>query len=69
MKIKAVEPYEEVECKICGEFGTLKKNIGNYCYDCLKRYKIEYPEYIDPEQYYMFMKIELEKTFDTPEEI
>ena len=64
MDITAREPHVEVECKICGEFGTLEKNIGNYCYNCLRRYKFDYPEYITEEQYYMFMKATLEKEFD-----
>ncbi len=64
MEITTIEPYVEINCKICGEFGTLKKNIGDYCYDCLRKYKIDYPEYIKFEQHYMYMKATLEKIFD-----
>lgn len=69
MKIVAIEPYIEIKCNICGESGTLEKNIGKYCYDCLRKYKINYPEYIKSEQYYMYMKGTLEKVFDKQEEI
>ena len=53
MNIVAIEPHKGCKCKICGEFGTLKKNIGEYCYECLRKYKIEYPEYIKSEQHYI----------------
>jgi hypothetical protein len=66
MDIKSIEPFVDCECKICGEHGVIKKNIGEYCYDCLRKYKFDYPEYIDPEQYYLFMKATLEKEFDKP---
>ena len=66
MDIKAIEPHVDCMCKVCGEYGTLEKNIGKYCYDCLRRYKIEYPEYIQSEQYYMYMKQTLENIFDKP---
>jgi hypothetical protein len=68
MDIIAKEPHKDCECKICGEWGTLEKNIGEYCYQCLRKYKFEYPEYIDPEQYYLFMKQTLAKEFDKPED-
>jgi hypothetical protein len=64
MNITAIEPHQEVKCKICGEYGTLRKNIGDYCYECLRKYKVIYPEYIKPEQHYLFMKGTLEKEFD-----
>ena len=47
MHVTAIEPHVEVMCKICFEYGTLKKNIGDYCYMCLRNYKIKYPEYIN----------------------
>ena len=64
MDIIVIEPHTDCTCKICGEHGTLVKNIGEYCYDCLRKYKIEYPEYIKYEQYYMFMKQTLENKYD-----
>jgi hypothetical protein len=64
MHITAIEPHEECMCKICSEGGTLIKNIGEYCYECLRKYKICFPEYIKTEQHYMFMKGTLEKEFD-----
>ncbi len=64
MKIKVIEPYVECRCKSCFNYGTLKKNIGEYCYGCLRKYVIEYPEYIPKEQHYMFLKAKLEKKFD-----
>jgi hypothetical protein len=67
MDIVAVEPHADCKCKICGEFGTLKKNIGEYCYMCLREYKIWYPEYIKPEQHYMYMKLALEKRYGNEE--
>lgn len=64
MNILTTEPYKYCECKICGIYGTLEKNIGNYCYNCLKSYKIVYPEYIKLEQHYMYLKQTLENKFD-----
>jgi hypothetical protein len=64
MKIEAICPHTHVDCKICKIGGTLKKNIGDYCYYCLRKYKIEYPEYISSDQHYMYLKATLEKRFD-----
>jgi hypothetical protein len=64
MKIETIHPRIIVVCKICKVDGTLKKNIGDYCFDCLRKYKIKYPEYINPIQQYMYMKAILEKRFD-----
>lgn len=69
MQIKVTEPKINCRCKICGEQGTLKKNIGEYCYNCLRKYNIKYPEYIPVEQYYIYLKATLEKVFDKMEEI
>jgi hypothetical protein len=62
MNILVIEPHIDCQCKICGKYG-LVKNIGEYCYECLRKYKIEYPEYIESEQHYMYMKQTLEKEY------
>ena len=69
MNITSIIPTKSNEtcmCKICGSYDIPKKNIGNYCYKCLRKYRFEYPEYLDPKQYCMYMKLKLEKEFDKP---
>ncbi len=64
MNIEFITPRKKCDCKICGHGGVFVKNIGEYCYVCLRKYKVDYPEYITSEQYYMFMKEVLKKEFD-----
>ena len=64
MQIKVTSEFATCRCKICFEYGTLKKNIGEYCWDCLRKHNIEYPEYIPEVQHYLYLKAKLEKTFD-----